>query len=369
MKGSPAVPGGPSTSKADVVGRPRRSTMSAFFGLAGVSRSQHLGKESNDMIKRWKMVPIVAVFVFGVGVTLRARSSSHFDAKAADDAPRPLDGFVQGQEADEKAIRASADEFVKAFNAADAAVIAAQWAPDAEYTDESGRVFHGRPAIEKEYAELFKEHPGATIAVTIESIHFLAPDIATERGIATVKFPNADASVAARYNVVHAKCDGKWTIVVGSDAVAPPPKEDHLKPLEWLVGEWTTDAENHGLRISFEWMAERNFIKSTFTATKEGQSTLTGGQIIGWNPKLGRIVSWHFDAQGGFGQDIWSETGSPWVIDATGILRDGSESTAVNVLTPIDADSFTWQSVKRTLGEVSLPSTGPVKVVRLQPTR
>ena len=57
------------------------------------------------------------------------------------------------------------------------------------------------------------------------------------------------------------------------------------------------------LRLHFEWMAQRNFIKNTYIATKDGKSTLTGGQIIGWNPKLGRIVSWHFDAKGGFGDE------------------------------------------------------------------
>lgn len=323
------------------------------------------------MLKRWKQVPFVAMFVFGVGAALLARYAFPVDAKAADDPPpRASAGSVQDNEAEEQAIRATADKFVEAFNAGDAKAIGAQWAPDAEYTDQSGQVFHGRTAIEQEYAELFKEHPGAIMAVTIESIRCLGPDIAVERGIATVKLPKADAGVAARYNVVHAKRDGQWTIVVGSDTpYLSAPKEDHLKALEWLIGEWKTDAKEQGLRIKFEWLAQRNFIKNTFTVTQEGQSTLTGGQIIGWNPKLGRIVSWHFDAQGGFGQDVWSKTGSPWVIDATGIFRDGSDSTAVNVLTPIDANSFTWQSLKRTLGGVSLPSTAPVKVVRLQPTR
>ena len=92
---------------------------------------------------------------------------------------------------------------------------------------------------------------------------------------------------------------------------------------------------------------------------------LTGGQIIGWNPKLGRIVSWHFDAQGGFGNDVWTQDGSKWVIEATGVFRDGSESSAVNIVTPIDANSFTWQSVKRTLDGVNLPDIKPVKIVRV----
>ena len=34
---------------------------------------------------------------------------------------------------------------------------------------------------------------------------------------------------------------------------------------------------------------------------------------------------------------------------AAHVLRDGSESTSLNIATPIDADSFTWQSIHRTL--------------------
>ena len=270
-----------------------------------------------------------------------------------------------GNPADEKAIRDTADSFVSAFNGADAKAIGILWATDAEYTDESAQVFHGRAAIEKEYADVFKARRGLTMALTLESVRFLGPDIAIEKGIAKVKSP-ADAETASRYTVVHARRDGKWIMIVGRDAPYVSVADgDYLKDLAWLIGEWSTGSKDQGLRIKFEWIAQRNFIKNSFMATKDGQETLTGAQVIGWNPKLGRIISWHFDAQGGFGNDAWNKAGSKWVIEATGVLRDGSESTAVNVLTPVDADSFMWESEKRTLDGVTLPSAVPVKVTRL----
>ena len=265
------------------------------------------------------------------------------------------------------AIRAAGDAFVKAFNAGDAKAIGALWAPDAEYTDESGQSIHGRAAIEKEYADLFKEHPGATMTVTVESIRFFGPDTAVEKGIAKVKSPEGDAGTGARYTVVHAKRDGAWTMVVGrDDRHVPESNEEYLKGLQWLIGDWTLDAKDRPLIIHFEWMAQKNFIKNTFTVTKDGEATLTGGQIIGWNPKLASIVSWHFEAQGGFGSDVWTKDGSKWVIEASGVFRDGAESESVNILTPIDANSFTWQSVSRTLDGASLPDTQPVKIVRVK---
>ena len=175
-------------------------------------------------------------------------------------------------EADEKAIRATADAFVKAFDAADANAVGALWASDAEYTDESGQSYHGRAAIEKEYADLFKEHRGATMTVTIESIRFLGPDIAVEKGIAKVKVAGGDAAHGARYTVVHARRDGKWIMVVGRDApYVPGSNEDYLKDLEWLIGDWKLEAKDRPLQLHFEWMAQKNFIKNTYTVTQRWQ--------------------------------------------------------------------------------------------------
>ncbi len=119
-----------------------------------------------------------------------------------------------GSEADEKAIRATADDFVKAFNAADAKAVGALWATDAEYTDESGQSYHGRAAIEKEYADLFKEHRGATMTVNIESIRFLGPDIAMEKGIAKVKLPGGRCRHRDRvtpWSTPGATASGSWS--------------------------------------------------------------------------------------------------------------------------------------------------------------
>lgn len=275
-----------------------------------------------------------------------------------------------GSAADEQAIRATADEFVKAFNAGDAKTIGQEWADDATYTDESGAEFHGRAAIQQEYATLFKEHPGAMITVNIESIRFFGPDIAIEKGISRAKLAKGDVNTASHYTVVHARRGGKWVMVVGRDApYVSTLDEDYLRDLEWLIGEWKSDAKDQGLRIKFEWLADRNFIRNVYTIVKDGKSTLTGGQIIGWDPKLGKIVSWHFDAQGGFGHDVWTKDGSKWTIQATGTLRDGSNSDAVNFITLIDANSYKWQSVNRTLDGVQLPDVGPVTIVRVSATK
>lgn len=139
----------------------------------------------------------------------------------------------------------------------------------------------------------------------IDSIRMLGADIAIEKGIAAVKSPKAESS-AARYTVVHARRNGKWIMVDCKDApYVSAADEDYLKDLAWLIGDWKINAGAKGedRRIKFEWVAGRNFIKSNYNVVKDGKATLTGGQIIGWHPKRGVIVSMHFDANGGFGND------------------------------------------------------------------
>jgi uncharacterized protein (TIGR02246 family) len=311
------------------------------------------------------MLPRLKAFSFVSATWLLGALGS---AAAIAQGPAPASASVEllpSNPADEQAIRATADEFVKAFNAGDAKTIGLEWSDDAQYTDETGQEYHGRAAIEDEYAQLFKEHPGATISVDIESIRFLGPDIAIEKGVARAKLPNGDPDMASHYTVVHARRDGKWVMVVGRDAPYVSSMDgDYLKGLEWLIGQWKTGTAGQELRIKFEWIADRNFIRNTYTIVKDGKSKLTGGQIIGWDPRLGKIVSWHFDASGGFGNDVWTKEDAKWVIRATGTLRDGSDSAATNIITPIDANTFTWQSDQRTLDGVSLPDTGPVKITR-----
>jgi uncharacterized protein (TIGR02246 family) len=315
-------------------------------------------------------IQIIAGALLFAGVALAA--IGHYllnsNAKAAD-APKAAAAAapaLAANDADDKAIRATADAFVKAFNAGNAKAIGAEWAADAEYTDETGQQFHGAGEIERAYADLFKEHPGAAVSITIDSIRFLGPDIALEKGIAKVTPAKGD-STAARYTVVHARRDGKWVMVVGHDnPYVSAFGDDYLKDLGWLVGDWKTESKDQPLAIKFEWMAQHNFIKNTFMNTKDGKPILTGGQIIGWDPRAGRIVSWHFEAEGGFGHDVWSKDGDKWIVRARGTMRDGSETTATNIITPVDANSFTWQSTKRTLDGVNLPDVPPVKIVRVE---
>ena len=62
----------------------------------------------------------------------------------------------------------------------------------------------------------------------------------------------------------------------------------------------------------------------------------------------------------------WTRDGKKWVVEASGVEADGGELTARNILTPVDKDTFIWQSAERTLDGEELPDILPVKVTRVK---
>ena len=58
--------------------------------------------------------------------------------------------------------------------------------------------------------------------------------------------------------------------------------------------------------------------------------------------------------------------GQKWVQDSAGVLEDGSVQASTNILTRIDDDTFTFQSVERSLDGDELPDVAPIRVTRIK---
>jgi Nuclear transport factor 2 (NTF2) domain len=80
----------------------------------------------------------------------------------------------------EAAITTMAEAFVEAFQKGDAKAVAAFWTLDGDYVDLTGRVFNGRPAIEKDFDNLFAENKGLKLRIEIASLKF--PTLTCRRG-------------------------------------------------------------------------------------------------------------------------------------------------------------------------------------------
>lgn len=271
------------------------------------------------------------------------------------------------QAADEAAIRANADKYVESYNRRDSKTMASMWSPDAVYQDPStGEAVVGRDEIAKQLDYVFAGSEDAKLAVVIDSIEFLSPNVAIEKGVADVTYSKGEPE-KTEYTAVHVKRDGQWLIDRIAETEIPPPPPSHyeqLKELEWLVGSWIDD--NHGtvIQTDCEWTKNRNFLTRAFAVMVGDRVDMSGMQIIGWDPAAKQIRSWVFDSDGTFGEGKWTHSGDTWTISQTGTLPDGKKTSATNIITRLDDDSHTWQSVDRVVdGEVQ-PSIEEILIVR-----
>ena len=268
---------------------------------------------------------------------------------------------------DESAIRANADKYVEAYNRRDSKTMAAMWSPDAVYMDPSSDArIVGRDAIAKHFAWMFAGSEDAKLVVHVDAVKFVSPNVAVENGTAIVSYSEGDPEETV-YSAVHVKRDGQWLFdrVSEEEVAAPPPSHyEQLKELEWLVGSWVDADERATIQTDVEWTKNKNFLTRSFAVVIRDQVDMSGMQIIGWDPADKKIRSWVFDSEGGFSEATWTHKGDQWFIQNNGTLSDGGKSTALNILTYVDDNSFKWESVNREVDGELLPNVDEVLVVR-----
>src|SRR5438046_874727 len=144
-------------------------------------------------------------------------------------------------------------------------------------------------------------------------------------------------------------------------------KYEHLKGLEWASGEWGDEQPNGPVgRVSFEWAPGQNFIIATRGVEFKDNILDNGTEWIGWDPAAKQIHSWSFEADGGYGDSVWTKDGTKWVVKANSTLSDGSKVSATHIITAVDGDTVTWQSKDQTVSGKPLPDTKQIKMKRVQ---
>jgi uncharacterized protein (TIGR02246 family) len=269
------------------------------------------------------------------------------------------------QSADEAAIRKTAASYSEAFNRHDAKALAELWSPDAVYINRgTGEQLVGRAAIAEDFAAQFEAQPNAKLEVNVASIQFMSPNVAIERGTAKMLTPNAEPE-EIEYTAVNVKRDGRWLLdrVTDKSKEVIPTHYEQLKALEWMVGNWTDAAGEAEIEVDCNWTKNQNFLTRAFKISIDDNS-MSGMQIIGWDPAAKTIRSWTFDSNGTFAEATWEQRGGRWFIRNRGTLPDGRGATMINVMKQVDDKSFTWQTIERTAGGELLPNIDEVLVVR-----
>lgn len=267
----------------------------------------------------------------------------------------------------EAAIRKTVASYVEAFNRGDATAVAEHWSEDGEWVSPAGDRVKGRDAITEEMNAYFAEGGSPHIEISDATIRFLAPTVAVEEGTATVT-RQGELPSQSTYIALHTKRDGKWKLdsVRETSIPTPPSNYDNLKALEWMIGTWVDQDDDATIETRCQWTKNRNFMTRSFKVIIDDRIELEGTQVVGWDAAAGRIRSWVFDSNGGFGQGVWSRDGDRWTVNVVHVLQDGSRGSAINIITRLDDNTFTWQSTGRAIAGAVMPNVDPVNVVRVQ---
>ena len=264
------------------------------------------------------------------------------------------------------AIEAASQSYIAAYNARDVAKLVSLWAPEGVYISRtSGDRVVGREAMTEEFTAVFENENLPTLAAAIESIDLISPNVALERGIATVTRSENDV-VETDYRVVYVKRDGHWLIdrVTEDEIIVRTSNYQHLKALEWLVGQWIDAGEGISIEVDCKWTENQNYLSRTYSVSSEQGVESSGLQIIGWDPNQKLIRSWLFDSDGGFISGTWTQRDDRWVVQSVATLADGGSGSFTSIFRPTDDGNYTWQKINRVVEGQILPSVDEIIVQR-----
>ncbi|MFT5525817.1 MAG: hypothetical protein ACI9G1_002301 [Pirellulaceae bacterium] len=272
---------------------------------------------------------------------------------------------------DRQALVDTIHSYVAAYNKGDATAVAAHWSSNGVWVEQdSGDRITGSVALRDHFNEIFAAADRPRLNVMVDSIRFIAENVAVEDG--TAQLVDTEGASESGYTAIHVKEKGNWKVdsvrenaisVTASPASAS--KYESLRELEWLVGEWTDASEESTIETNCKWTKNRNFLTQSFRVVVGGQVHMEGTQIIGWDPVNETIRSWVFDSDGGFGQGLWTRKGeNRWVVKAAHNLADGSTASSVNMFRYISDGSYGWQSIGREVNGEFTPNIDEVIVTR-----
>jgi uncharacterized protein (TIGR02246 family) len=323
-------------------------------------------------MRRVQQIVIVTVAVGIFGLTLAAAQAQKAAPKAVrkeaakGQPPKvtPDDGSA------EAAIRRSAEAFATSYAAHDAKALASGFTADAEFINEDGQVISGRAAIQAHFKEIFEGLPEARIRLKVESVRQVTPDVAIEEGTAEMFLEGADDVQSSKYVALHVRKDGEWLIARARDfhgETTPVTHHKRLADLAWLIGDWVDESPEAVIHTSCRWAEGENFLLQEFSSRVGRRALINGSTRIGWDPLAGQVRSWTFDSSGGFSEGLWTRDEKGWVLKSRGVTGDGKVASATTIIRQLDANTMTWESRDRIVGDVVEENIDPIVVKRRGP--
>ncbi len=247
-----------------------------------------------------------------------------------------------------------------AFANSDARMLATCWTRTGEFIGPGGASAEGREGIEKLFQEAFAAHKQATLMLHVERFRMVNDGLALVDAVAEVK-PAVATGGTPMASFVFVKRDGRWLIESAREVICHMPAQtNHLKDLQWLIGEWASVASattpvGITMHTTCDWTANQAFLIRKFKVEGKEVMLRGGTEVIGWDPRGESFRSWAFDSDGGFGESVWVRDGDRWLIKFTGTLADGGTLSATHILTKVNDNTISLHSKDRTVNGVVQP--------------
>ncbi|MCI0333951.1 MAG: nuclear transport factor 2 family protein [Planctomycetes bacterium] len=241
------------------------------------------------------------------------------------------------------AVRAAARDYVAAVRRNDTETMLRAWTESGDYVDAAGQVVTAHELIRKHAAAPRRAQSPGHIAMPKSSLRFITRNVAIEDGTYDRGTEDDGGVVTRRFTAVWVKRDGRWLLdSLRESATTSPPRNERLKPLEWLIGEWVGKADDSTMIVSSRWSDGGNYIIREFAILGEG-GDVTGTERIGWDSAAGEFKSWIFDSQDGRGEGRWKRDGDRWLVDITEVTADGKKALTSAVVAPKGDGQYVWE--------------------------
>ena len=305
----------------------------------------------------WLIVVLTGVSVVGIGFGWSRLGVAAGPVNAAEPADKPQAAEAADRPkapddkdgtADREAVRAAVKDFIKVFEKGDAKALAALWTEEGEYVADDGATLRGRAAIEDGYAQFFKKNPDVKLDLTIESIRFVSHDSAVVEGSArSYKGGKAEEPTSSRISALYARENGQWLLALLREW---PDEGAALRDVDWLIGTLggqerqrsTSARPTSGTRARASSAPTSRSRKRTRTRSSPARSSSARTR----EPACCTRGCSRATAASARPSGPGTASSGAWTRPASS--RTAARSTATNLLTPLDKDSFTWQSIDRT---------------------
>ncbi len=264
----------------------------------------------------------------------------------AESKPRP---------ADEEAIRAAAKAYLAALARGDGKAVADAWTSDGELIDAAGKT-HSVKEIVGELADSGSDGKPPSARFVENRIRFLTDDVAIEDGVSEIAPSEGDsAPVRGHYHATWVRRDGRWRLAALHEAAAQAPPATGIAQLEPLVGQWIAESGPTKVEIDARWNSTGAVLLRDTKVTQDGKLVFSASQRIAVDPESGKLHSWSFDDDGGHSEAVWTQDGDRWSEHASGVLADGRDFSAVNVIQFSGDDMFQVTSTSGRLHAQAVP--------------